>query len=101
MTAGLDHDVDCNCEKCIKEFLHYKVDRRDEILIKKELRAYKLLELAEQEGGLKQYITGLLEVLPNYNKICNCIMKKLSYDEDLGDRKHRDVCLRCGGIQID
>lgn len=100
MSQRLEHEIDCTCQECFDEFLSGRTYLKDPKALKEELRANKLLELAEQEGGLKQYITSLLESLPNYNKICDCTRKRLAYDEDLGDNKHRDVCLRCGGILI-
>jgi hypothetical protein len=94
--SGHEKDLTCQCSKCCDEFLHIvPSDLKDSNQIL-EMQTRKLLELAEQEGGLKQFINGALEGLPNYNKICQCD-EPVKYDMDLGDNKHRDVCLRCAG----
>jgi hypothetical protein len=94
--TGHEKDLTCQCSKCCDEFLGIKssdLKNSNQLL---EMRARKLLELAEQEGGLKEFINDTLEGLPNYNKICRCD-ESVKYDMDLGDNKHRDVCLRCAG----
>jgi len=86
----LEHEMNCECRNCYWEFLPCGGGNLA------ELRMAKLTEIAEREGGLKQFINGELENLPNRGDICNC-NKPVSYDQDLGDDKHQDVCLRCGG----
>lgn len=86
-----EHDFDCTCKKCFKEYFVFTGNTND-------LKTAKIIDLAEQEGGLKQYITQCLEQFPNYNQVCICTDSKYLV-EDLGERKYRDVCCTCGGIK--
>jgi len=88
--TGHEKDLSCECQKCYDEFI--PGGKKDP----KELHTRKLVELAEQEGDLKQFINDSLEELPNYNKICQCD-EPVRYGMDFGDNKHQDVCLRCAG----
>lgn len=88
---NLTHEMKCDCSKCYAEFLPTEEQNLT------ELNAMKLNELAEQEGGLKQFINDELEELQNYEKNCDC-EKSITYGQHLGDDQYRDVCLRCGGV---
>lgn len=94
---GLLHDIDCQCDACWKEFIPLDHDR-DNIV---ELRAKKVVELAEQIGGFINYVQSFLESLPNYNQICDCSEAEiLRFGEEYKDGQHRIVCCRCGGIIV-
>ena len=90
----LAHDFDCTCTDCYNN-IEFNLPKTFE-----DLSTAKISELAQQEGGLKAYITDCLEKFPRYNKKCNCESRKDGewLVEDLGDSKYRDVCTRCGGM---
>lgn len=97
----LDHNFECTCEKCFDSLLfwHKSKDGYRKCETVDELKTEKIIELAEQEGGLKSYITECLEQMPRYNKECSCtdnIGKVLV--EDLDDMNYRRVCCICGGL---
>lgn len=95
--TGHEKELSCECSKCCDEFLHIRTsDLKKDSNQLLEMQTRKLLELAEQEGGLKQFINNALEELPNYDKICQCD-ESVRYNMSLGDDKHREVCLRCAG----
>ena len=95
---GLNHDIDCHCKTCWKEFMPLDHDR-DNI---EELRAKKVVELAEQLGGFINYVQSFLEPLSNYNQICDCSETQiLRFDEQYRDGRFRTICCRCGGIIIE
>ena len=93
---SLERDFDCTCEGCFNN-VEFNYPKSHE-----ELRTAKITELAEQEGGLKAYITQCLEQFPNYNQICDCKDRKVGHwlVEDLGDSQYRNICTLCGGIII-
>ena len=106
---GLDHEIDCTCEDCFREFLplvHESAYSTNKI----ELRARKITELAEQLGGFTRYVESFIETLPQYECDCTCqdedfvngenpVLRFGKWEEipEINETRIRNVCCRCGG----
>lgn len=97
----LEHDFECVCPDCFdnQSFWHKSKEGFRKCETVGELKTAKIIELAEQEGGLKSYITECLSTMPKYNQRCTCtdnIGKVLV--EQKGENEYRNVCCVCGGV---
>lgn len=64
------------------------------------MKIEELIEEAEKEGAIKQFISEELKEKPRYGRECDCGVP-VRYSETIGDTlAMRLMCLRCGGMLL-